>query len=493
MYKDNTTAEIDNVLEKAVQAFHHYKKYSLKQRADFMRAIAVEIEALGDELLTTANAETNLPLARLTGERARTIFQLNSYAAATEAGNWLNASIDTALGERTPPKPDTRKMLVPLGPVVVFGASNFPFAYSTAGGDTACAIAAGCPVIVKAHPAHAKTSTLVASAIFKAAEKCNMPEGIFAHVYGAGFEIGTYLAKHEAVKAIGFTGSFSGGKALFDLANQRKTPIPVFAEMGSVNPIFLLPEKLATDTENLAKQIAGSVTLGMGQFCTNPGLIVAIDNEPLDKFLSCLKKEIEAIVPSAMLHQGIATNFNKKLVDALAQKGVQIIGQSNTTASEAQGQITIATVAAEIFLANPILHEEVFGPYSLIIQCKDENQLLAVAKAMEGQLTATLMATPTDVKSHQALLNEIQEICGRLIFNNVPTGVEVALSMHHGGPYPASTDSRFTSVGADGIKRFARPLCFQNWDDEFLPDELKNANPLGIWRTIDNVLTQDKI
>lgn len=493
MYKDNTTAEVAKVLEKAVQAFHQYKKYSLKQRADFMRAIAVEIEALGDELLQTANAETNLPLARLTGERARTIFQLNSYAAATEIGNWLNVSIDTAQADRTPPKPDTRKMLVPLGPVVVFGASNFPFAYSTAGGDTACALAAGCPVIVKAHPAHVKTSTLVATAIFKAAEKCNMPEGVFAHVYGAGFEVGGYLAKHEAVKAIGFTGSFTGGKALFDLANQRKTPIPVFAEMGSVNPIFLLPEKLANDTDNLAKQIAGSVTLGMGQFCTNPGLIVAIDDEPLNKFIQYLKKEIEVLTPTAMLHQGIATNYGKKLEQALCQKGVQVVGFATTKATEEQGQITVATVAATTFLSNPVLHEEVFGPYSLIIQCKDENEMLAVAKAMEGQLTTTLMATPGDIKAHQSLLNDVQEICGRLIFNNVPTGVEVALSMHHGGPYPASTDSRFTSVGADGIKRFARPLCFQNWDDEFLPAELKNANPLGIWRTIDNVLTQDKI
>lgn len=493
MYTDNTTAEIESALEKAVQAFHQYKKYSLKQRADFMRAIAIEIEALGDELLTTAHEETNLPLARLTGERGRTMFQLNSYAEATEKGDWLAASIDTANAERTPPKPDTRKMLVPVGPVVVFGASNFPFAYSTAGGDTACAFAAGCPVIVKAHPAHAKTSTMVASAIEKAAQKCNMPKGIFAHVYGSSFKTGEYLVKHDTVKSVAFTGSFSGGKALFDWANQRKNPIPVFAEMGSVNPVFLLPEKLAVETENLAKQMAGSVTLGVGQFCTNPGLMVAVEGEHLNQFIQYLKTEIEALTPSAMLHQGIATNYTEKLADALAQKGVQLVGESNAKASEIQGQITVATVAADVFLENPILHQEVFGPYSLIIKCKDEDQLLKVAKAMEGQLTTTLMATPGDIKSHQQLLSEVQEICGRLIFNNVPTGVEVALSMHHGGPFPASTDSRFTSVGADGIKRFARPLCYQNWDDEFLPAELQNANPLNIWRTIDNVLTKDKI
>ncbi|MES2652434.1 MAG: aldehyde dehydrogenase (NADP(+)) [Bacteroidota bacterium] len=493
MIKDSTPQEIDEVLAKAVDAFHNYKKYSLKQRADFMRAIAIEIDALGDELITTAASETNLPVARLNGERARTIFQLNSYADATEAGNWLNVSIDTANSERTPPKPDTRKTCVPLGPVVVFGASNFPFAYSTAGGDTACAFGAGCPVIVKAHPAHLKTSTLMATAIFNAAKKQNMPDGIFAHLHGSSFETGAYLAKHPSVKAIGFTGSFSGGKALFDWANQRETPIPVFAEMGSVNPVFLFPDKVAKETENLAKQLAGSITLGAGQFCTNPGLIIAIDDEHLNKFIHHLKKEIEAIAPSAMLHQGIATNYDQKLALALGQKGVQTIGESTVKATALQGQITVATVTAQTFLKNPILHQEVFGPYSLIVQCVNKEELLAVANALEGQLTTTLMATVQDVKGNDELLNALQETCGRLIFNNVPTGVEVSLSMHHGGPFPASTDSRFSSVGADGIKRFARPLCYQNCEDEFLPDELKNANPLQLFRTVNNVVTKDSI
>lgn len=493
MLKDSTPQEIDEVLVKAVDAFHKYKKYSLKQRADFMRAIAVEIDALGEELINTAANETNLPLPRLNGEKARTIFQLNSYADATEAGNWLNVSIDTANAERVPPKPDTRKTCVPLGPVVVFGASNFPFAYSTAGGDTACAFAAGCPVIVKAHPAHLKTSQLMASAIVEAAKKCNMPDGLFSHIHGSSFETGTYLAKHPQVKAIGFTGSFSGGKALFDLANQRKEPIPVFAEMGSVNPVFLLPEKLENESESLAKQLAGSVTLGMGQFCTNPGLIIAIASAHLDKFIQHLAKEIEVLVPSAMLHQGIADNFEQKLALALAQKGVQLISKSTLQATKDQGQITVATTTADAFLKNPLLHQEVFGPYSLLIQCANEDEIVAVAKALEGQLTTTLMGTTNDVKAHTELISQLQEICGRLIFNNVPTGVEVSLSMHHGGPFPASTDSRFTSVGADGIKRFARPLCYQNCEDEFLPDELKNENPLQLFRTVNNVLTKDKI
>jgi len=488
MIADSTTYEIDEILEKAVEAFHQYKKYSLKERADFMRTIASGIAALGDELINTAASETKLPTARLLGERARTIFQLNSYADATEAGNWMNVSIDTADPERTPPKPDTRKTCVPLGPVVVFGASNFPFAYSTAGGDTACAFGAGCPVIVKAHPAHVNTSTLMAGAIFKAAEKCNMPNGIFAHVYGAGFEIGSYLATHPQVKAIGFTGSYNGGKALFDLANQRPVPIPVFAEMGSVNPVFLLPEKLGEETDVLAKQLAASVSLGMGQFCTNPGLIIAVDSDHLNRFIYQLKKEIEVLTPSEMLNESIAANYEQKLMQALSQKGVQMIASS-----AGDHKFTIATTTAETFLKNPILHQEVFGPYSLIIQCKDEQEMLAIANSLEGQLTTTLMATTADVKAHLNIVSALQEICGRLIFNNVPTGVEVSLSMHHGGPFPASTDSRFSSVGADGIRRFARPICFQNCDDELLPDELKNSNPLGLFRTVNNVLTREGV
>ncbi|MEJ5994956.1 aldehyde dehydrogenase (NADP(+)) [Pedobacter sp. Du54] len=493
MIKDSTPQEIDKVLAKAVDAFHAYKKYSLKQRANFMRTIAMEIDALGDELITTAASETNLPVARLNGERARTIFQLNSYADATETGNWLNVSIDTANAERVPPKPDTRKTCIPLGPVVVFGASNFPFAYSTAGGDTACAFGAGCPVIVKAHPAHLKTSTLMAAAISTAAKKCNMPDGIFSHIHGSSFKTGEYLAKHPHVKAIGFTGSFSGGKALFDWANQRKEPIPVFAEMGSVNPVFILPEKLAAENESLAKQLAGSITLGMGQFCTNPGLIIAVDSESLNTFIHHLQKEIDVLVPAAMLHQGIADTYQQKREIALKQSGVKIIASSSAKPTNGQGQITVATATGSTFLKNPVLHQEVFGPYSLVIQCDNEEELLSVAKALEGQLTTTLMASAKDIKSHENLLSELQEKCGRLIFNNVPTGVEVCLSMHHGGPFPASTDSRFTSVGADGIKRFARPFCYQNCDDEFLPDELKNANPLQVLRTVNNVFTKDSI
>ena len=288
MFNDSTIEEINDAMEKAWQAFLLYRKFSLKQRAGFMHAVAKELESLGDELLQTAQEETHLSEARLKNEKARTVFQLNNYADACERGEWLEARIDTAIPDRNPPKPDLRKMLIPLGPVVVFGAANFPFAYSTAGGDTACAFAAGCPVIVKAHPAHARTSEMVANAILKAAQNCNMPAGIFAHIHGAGNEVGEALIKHPLAKAVGFTGSFLGGKQLFDWANQRKEPIPVFAEMSSINPVFLLPEKLKRSAVDVAKLYAGSITLGVGQFCTNPGLLIGIDNDDLGTFIQTL-------------------------------------------------------------------------------------------------------------------------------------------------------------------------------------------------------------
>jgi 2,5-dioxopentanoate dehydrogenase len=491
MFTDTTNNKIDSIMNEAWAAFHLYRKLSLKQRADFMRAIAFELEACGDGLIETAMRETNLPEARLRGERGRTIFQLNQYADACEKGEWLEARIDTANPDKTPPKPDIRKMLIPLGPVVVFGASNFPFAYSTAGGDTACAFAAGCSVIVKAHPAHPETSEMAAKAILLAADKCNMPKGIFAHVHGASFEPGKALVMHTHTKAVGFTGSYVGGKQLFDWANQRKEPIPVFAEMGSINPVFLLPEKLNTEAGATAKMYAASITLGSGQFCTNPGLIIGIESEGLKTFIHDLGKAIQLIAPAAMLHPGIVKAYKEKKEMALLQEEVHLVAESETDVKENQGLPTIATASGQAFLNNPVLHQEVFGPYSLVIRCKDMHEMIEVAKYLEGQLTATLMATDNDIKNNEPLVEAIKNICGRFILNNVPTGVEVCLSMQHGGPFPATTDSRFTSVGADGIKRFARPICFQNWPDHLLPDELKNENLLGIWRTVDNELKRN--
>lgn len=493
MFQDITKEGIDQVMKSAWSAFHVYRKRSLRERAGFMRAIATEIDALGDELIVVAGKETHLPEARLKGERARTVFQLNSYAAACEKGEWLEARIDTAISDKNPPKPDIRKMLVPLGPVVVFGASNFPFAYSTAGGDTATAFAAGCPVIVKAHPAHAETSELVAKAIKRAVEKAGLPAGVFAHVHGAGFDVGQALIEHPYTKAVGFTGSFTGGKQLFDWANARKEPIPVFAEMSSINPVFLMPGKMKTAASEIARQYAGSVTLGVGQFCTNPGLLIGLEGEALKQFTDTLAAEIETIAPATMLHEGISKNYSQKREQALAQSGVDLVSVSKVEAAGSQGVPTIVSVSAETFISNPVLHQEVFGPYSLIIRCKDLGEMLAVAGHIEGQLTATLMATDEDIINNPELVDTIQNLCGRFILNGVPTGVEVCLSMQHGGPFPATTDSRFSSVGADAIKRFARPLAFQNWANEWLPDELKNENPLGIWRTVNDALAKEPI
>ena len=490
MFKDHTIEELDQVMNTAWQAFQQYRKFTLKQRADFMRAIAREIDNLGDALLSVAAEETHLPEARLRNERARTIFQLNNYAEACENGSWLDIRIDTANKDRNPPKPDLRKMLVPIGPVVVFGASNFPFAYSTAGGDTACALAAGCPVIVKAHPAHARTSDMVATAILKAAANSYMPLGVFTHVFGESFEVGKALVEHRYTKAVGFTGSVGGGRQLFDWACQRKEPIPVFAEMGSVNPVFLLPQKTKQSTAEIAKLYASSITLGVGQFCTNPGLIIGIDNDDLKEFIHELGDEIVKTEPGEMLHTGIFKNYVEKRANALAQENVEMVAVSSGEPQFNQGVATIATATAQAFINNPILHQEVFGPYSLIIKCRDVDEMKQVALHMEGQLTCTIMATEDDVRQIEELVESLKNSCGRFIMNGVPTGVEVCLAMQHGGPYPATTDSRFTSVGADGIKRFARPVAFQNWEDSLLPDELKNANPLGLWRTINNTLTR---
>lgn len=490
MFKDATIQEVEIALQQAWKAFHDYRKMSLVRRADFMRAIGREIENLGDELLNTTNEETSLPEARLQNERARTIFQLNNYADACERGDWLDIRIDTAQPDKKPAKQDLRKMLVPIGPVVVFGAANFPYAYSTAGGDTACAFAAGCPVIVKAHPAHPRTSELVASAILKAAANCYMPSGIFTHLFGASFEVGKSLVMHPHTKAVGFTGSLAGGKQLFDWANQRKEPIPVFAEMSSINPVFLLPEKMKRSSADIAKMYAGSITLGAGQFCTNPGLIIGIENDDLKNFTTVLSEEIKRATPANMLNPAIFKNYVEKRATALSQPEVETIAVSEKDPVVNQGTPTIASASAQAFFNNPILHHEVFGPFSLVIRCKDVTEMTEVARHIEGQLTATLMATDNDVKVNSELVESVKNICGRFILNNVPTGVEVCLSMQHGGPFPATTDSRFTAVGADGIKRFARSVCFQNWSNELLPDELKNENPLKIWRTVNDQLNK---
>lgn len=493
MFTDATPAEISNILQQAWKAFPLFRNCSLKQRADFMRTIALKIEALGDALLQVTGRETNLPEARLRNERARTMFQLNAYADACEQGHWLDAVIDTALPERNPPRPDIRKMMVPLGPVAVFGAANFPYAYSTAGGDTASALAAGCPVIVKAHPAHPQTSEMMAGAILEAAAECGMPDGVFSHIHGVSFEVGRALVEHPYTKAVGFTGSLAGGKQLAEWAARRSEPIPVFAEMSSINPVFLLPEKMKEDAAAVAKMYAASITLGVGQFCTNPGLIIGVEGEALQTFMETLAAEMTAIAPGTMLHAGIAENYRVRKTEALAQPGVETVAVSATAPEQGQGAPTIAKTTGSTFISNPLLHREVFGPYSLVIACSDMQQLQEVAGKLEGQLTATVMATENDMLQHPQLIGSIMNCCGRFIVNSVPTGVEVCRAMQHGGPYPATTDARFGAVGADAIKRFIRPLSYQNWPDALLPAALQNSNPLGILRIVNNEHTRQPV
>lgn len=492
-YKDATLQEVNEAMQRAGNAFKEYRKKNLKERAQFLKTVAKEMETVSAELISTASRETNLDESRLTVEFNRTVFQLTSYADACAEGTWLDIRIDTGNVERNPPKPDLRKMLVPLGPVVVFGSSNFPFAYSTAGGDTACALAAGCAVIIKAHPAHAETSELVANAVQRAAQKCSLPQGVFIHLHGASFEVGKALVQHPLTKAVGFTGSFEGGKALFDLANQREEPIPVFSEMGSVNPVFLLPGKLESDTTSIALMYADSITQSVGQFCTNPGILVGVKDDSLEGFKKILGEQIQKVKPAKMLHAGIAKSFVQKREKALAQQAVEVTAITEFEPGENESIPTLAEVPAKEFLENTLLHKEVFGPFSLLVKCSDINEMTQVADAIEGQLTCSLIATDEEVKNNSHLVEILKDKCGRFVLNGVPTGVEVALSMHHGGPYPATTDSRFTAVGADGIKRFVRPVCFQNWSNELLPDELKNENPLRLWRTVNNALTKDAI
>ena len=346
---------------------------------------------------------------------------------------------------------------------------------------------------MKAHPAHPETSDRVARAIWKAIEGCGLPKAIFTHIHGAGFETGKMLVTHPRVKAVGFTGSFQGGKALFDWANQRSEPIPVFSEMGSVNPVFLLPDYLKKNAREAASLYAGSITLGVGQFCTNPGLIFGLEGRDLDLFCQELSLEIEKIAPAPMLHPGIAKNYFEKRTAAMAQPGVSQIAMAAIAPKPNEGAPTIATVAGKTFLQNPLLHQEVFGPYSLVVRCSNIAEIELLVQQLEGQLTATIMASEWDLEENGELVESVKQICGRLIFNSVPTGVEVCQAMHHGGPFPATTDSRFTSVGADGIKRFARPISFQNWPDSHLPQELRNANPLSIWRIVNNELTKGAI
>lgn len=494
VYSEATIEEINEAVALASGAFKSFSKMSGSKKAAFLNAIADEILALDSLLIDTYCSETGLPAGRAQGERGRTVGQMRSFATLVEEGSWVEATIDTADPNRAPmPKPDVRKMLTGLGPVVVFGASNFPLAYSTAGGDTAAALAAGCPVIVKSHPMHAGTGELVASAIIKAAEKTGMPNGVFSNINSSGIDVGTQLVQHVGVKAVGFTGSIKGGRTLFNLAAQREEPIPVFAEMGSINPVVMLPEALQNRGAELASIYAGSITLGTGQFCTNPGLILGIKGEALTAFVNALGTEILKVDPMCMLHPNIAAAYAGNKANALQQADVQIVGAYENEVKENYAQQAVITVEGATFLNNPTLHHEVFGPFSLIVQCDNAAQLETIISKLEGQLTGTVIADANEENNYTNVINALQNRVGRLIFNGVPTGVEVCPSMNHGGPYPASTDSRFTAVGIHSIKRWVRPISYQDWPDALLPEALQNNNVLGISRLVNGKQSTGKI
>lgn len=489
-FTEATPEEINQTVVLASKAYDSYKNYSGTQKAAFLNAIADEIMALGDELLEVYCTETGFAKARAEGERGRTVSQLRSFADMVAQGDWVEATIDTALPDRQPiPKVDVRKMSIPLGPIVVFAASNFPFAYSTAGGDTASALASGCPVIVKSHSMHAATGEMVASAILKAAQKTNMPEGVFSNLNGGGTTVGSALVRHPLVKGVGFTGSIQGGRALFNLASQRPEPIPVFAEMGSVNPVVLLPEVLEQKSTFWAIQLASSITVGSGQFCTNPGLLLGLKGDGLNQFIAQLSQEIEKVTPSCMLHPKIAGNFNNGKKELQQQNGIKTVTNIKLEEKPNHATQTILRVDGKTFLGNPSLHQEVFGPLSLVVECEDEAELIAILDTLEGQLTGTIIALETELDKHTKVIASLQNRVGRLIFNGVPTGVEVCPSMLHGGPYPASSDSRFTAVGIHAVKRWVRPFSYQNWPNALLPAALQNENPLEISRVINNKQT----
>ncbi|MDT0607352.1 aldehyde dehydrogenase (NADP(+)) [Croceitalea rosinachiae] len=486
--------EVNKALELATHAYTLYQKISGKERAVFLNTIADEIEALGDSLIEVYTAETGLPEGRAKGERGRTIGQLRSFANLVAEGSWVNATIDTAVPDRQPiPKADLRKMMFSLGPVVVFGASNFPLAYSTAGGDTASALAAGCPVVVKSHPMHAGTGELVAKAIITAAQKTNMPNGVFSNLNSSGIEVGMQLVENPLTKAVGFTGSIKGGRALYDIASKRAEPIPVFAEMGSVNPVVLLPEALISKGEGWAKTYAGSITLGTGQFCTKPGLLFALESSELDDFIAVLSNEIIKIDPSCMLHPVIEANYSRNKEKMLRQPGLTITANYDEDVESNFARQAVVKVSGANFISNPELHQEVFGPFSMVISCSNMNEMENAIKSMDGQLTGTIISEKNEINNYEKLVDVLQNGVGRLIFNGVPTGVEVCPSMQHGGPYPASTDSRFTAVGIHAIDRWVRPVSFQNWPNRLLPDELKNENPLNIDRLLNGKSTKEAI
>ena len=485
-YSHSSEGDVQRSCELAQLASLPMASLSGQKKAEFLRLLADRLEGAVDQIVGIMTVESGLPEARVRGETGRTSGQLRMFADLLEDGSWVDARIDRAIPERLPlPKPDLRAMLRPVGPVVVFCASNFPLAFSVAGGDTASALAAGCPVIVKAHHAHPGTALLVGKLIVQSMKESGLPEGAFSLLFGEGRIVGKTLVTHPVIKAVGFTGSRSGGRALFDLASQRKEPIPVFAEMSSINPIFLFPELKSDEMENIANGLYASATLGGGQFCTNPGIVFYPDNLAGKKFRESYVEKMKEYSPSAMLHHGIRESYSTGIKKMRTQQGVQVLVASDLSEVGNGGcdaDAAVLNISVECFLKNPSFTTEVFGPATLLVSYGDKEDLLKVANGLEGQLTASFFGHKEMLSEYENLLDRMETKAGRLLFNQFPTGVEVCESIVHGGPYPATTDSRSTSVGTGAILRFARPVCYQGFPDEFLPEELRDGNPGGIAR-----------
>jgi NADP-dependent aldehyde dehydrogenase len=482
-FSQATPEEVDAAAKTAAAAYPAYRSLSAERRAQFLDAVADELDALGDDFVALVCRETALPAARIQGERGRTSGQMRLFAKVLRRGDFYGARIDQALPERQPlPRPDLRQYRIGLGPVAVFGASNFPLAFSTAGGDTASALAAGCPVVFKAHSGHMATAEQVADAIIRAAEKTGMPAGVFNMIYGGG--VGEALVKHPAILAVGFTGSLKGGRALCDMAAARAQPIPVFAEMSSINPVIVLPQALHVRAESVARDLTASVVQGCGQFCTNPGLVIGIRSPQFTTFVQQVAGLIGDQPAQTMLNAGTLSSYGKGLQKLLAHPGIEHLAGSAQQGNQAQPQLFKADVSL-LVNGDEVLQEEVFGPTTVFVEVADQAQLSAALNGLRGQLTATIIGEPADFEQFAELTPLLELKVGRILLNGYPTGVEVCDSMVHGGPYPATSDARGTSVGTLAIDRFLRPVCFQNYPDSLLPEALKNGNPLRIQRLVD--------
>jgi alpha-ketoglutaric semialdehyde dehydrogenase len=489
-YCSATDSELDHAIGLAGSAFPGYRDLPRARRAAFLRQIAANLEALGDTVVARVIQESALPELRVGIERARTAMQLRFFAAIVEEGSWVDARVDTGDPSRQPlPKPDVRSMLRPLGPVAIFCASNFPLAFSVAGGDTASALASGCPVVVNAHFSHPGVAEMAGTAICEAARETGMPEGVFSLMFSSGQQIGQGLVTHPGIKAVAFTGSRRGGEALLRLAQARAEPIPFYAEMGSVNPVFLLPNAVERGAASWAAAFHASINNGVGQYCTNPGVLLVPRSGPGEEFASHLGEKMQAARQFPMLNSGILNNYRRGVSARAADTRVRTVAQAGG------GEARVAVPALfetdlDSFLGTPELSQEVFGPTSLMVRYRDAEDLLAVAQTMEGNLTATIAAAPGDEETARRLIAVLETKVGRIVFQGVPTTLEVCHSMVHGGPFPATSDGRSTSVGGRAIERFARLVCFQDAPDDLLPEELRTGNPAAIWRVVNGERTR---